>query len=164
MSVNPDIYLLYEYMEKIPFTVRFKVQLDAKVDAEMLNQAAQEAIERFPYFKVQIGLDEKQNYTLSQNVRPIAVLPEKDEKLVLGSKAVNGQLFVITYRDDCIWFNFSHSVCGAFGGMFWFKATLYQVYAQKVRRACRPERPQAAGFTSSRRRISIPRRKCSPQR
>ena len=139
MSMNPDIYLLYEYMEKIPFTVRFKVQLDAKVDAEMLNQAAQEAIERFPYFKVQIGLDEKQNYTLSQNVRPIAVLPEKDEKLVLGSKAVNGQLFVITYRDDCIWFNFSHSVCGAFGGMFWFKATLYQYMLKKYGELAAPK-------------------------
>lgn len=22
MSMNPDIYLLYEYMEKVPFTVR----------------------------------------------------------------------------------------------------------------------------------------------
>ena len=118
-------------MEKIPFTVRFKVQLDDAVDAEMLNQAAQEAIERFPYFKVQIGLDENQNYTLTPNVRPIAVLPEKDERLVLGSKAVNGQLFAITYRDDCIWFSFSHSVCGAFGGMFWFKTTLYQYMLKK---------------------------------
>lgn len=130
MSKNPDIYLLYEYMEKLPFTVRFKVQLDAPIDAKLLDQAAQEAIERFPYFKVQVGLDEGQNYTLKHNVRPIAVLPEKDERLVLGSKAVNGQLFAITYRDDCIWFNFSHSICGGFGGMFWLKTTLYQ-YMQK---------------------------------
>ena len=27
MGHNPDSYLLYEYMEKLPFTVRFKVQL-----------------------------------------------------------------------------------------------------------------------------------------
>ena len=46
MSKNPDIYLLYEYMKKLPFTVRFKVQLDAPVDAAMLDQAAQEAIKR----------------------------------------------------------------------------------------------------------------------
>lgn len=32
MSKNPDIYLLYEYMEKVPFTVRMKVLLDAPVD------------------------------------------------------------------------------------------------------------------------------------
>ena len=131
MSKNPDIYLLYEYMEKIPFTVRFKVQLDAPIDAKLLDQAAQEAIERFPYFKVQVGLDEGQNYTLKHNVRPISVLPEKDERLVLGSDAVNRHLFAITYRDDTVWFNFSHSVCGAFGGMFWLKATLYQYMLKK---------------------------------
>lgn len=130
MNKNPDIYLLYEYMEKLPFTVRFKVQLDAPIDEKLLDQAAQEAIERFPYFKVQVGLDEGQNYTLKHNVRPIAVLPEKDERLVLGSEAVNGLLFAITYREDCIWFNFSHSVCGGFGGMFWLKTTLY-LYMQK---------------------------------
>ncbi len=131
MSKNPDIYLLYEYMEKISFTVRFKVLLDAPIDADMLNQAAQEAIKRFPYFSVKVGLDKGQNYTLTHNVRPIAVLPEKDERLTLGSDQVNRHLFAITYRDDCIWFNFSHSVCGAFGGLFWVKTTLYQYMLKK---------------------------------
>ena len=131
MSKNPDIYLLYEYMEKLPFTVRFKVQLDANIDASMLSEAAQEAIGRFPYFSVQVGLDEGQNYTLTHNDRPIAVLPDKDERLVLGSAAVNGHLFAITYRDDCIWFNFSHSICGATGGLFWLKTTLYQYMLKK---------------------------------
>ncbi len=112
-------------MEKLPFTVRFKVQLDAPIDEKLLDWAAQEAIERYPYFKVQVGLDKDQNYTLTPNVRPIAVLPEEDRRLVLGSEEVNRHLFAITYRDDCIWFNFSHAPCGAFGGMFWLKTTLY---------------------------------------
>ena len=126
MSHNPDIYLLYEYMEKVPFTVRMKVCLDAPVDAALLTKAAQEAISRFPYFRVKVGLDAGQNYTLEQNDKPIAVLPEKDERLILGSDAVNGHLFAITYRHDCIWFNYSHAFCGAMGGLFWVKATLYQ--------------------------------------
>lgn len=131
MSKNPDIYLLYEYTEKLPFTVRLKVQLDEPVDAKLLDQAAQEAIERLPYFKVQVGLDKDQNYTLTHNVRPICVLPEKDERLVLGSDEVNRQLFAITYKDDCIWFCFSHTLCGGFGAMFWLKATLYQYMVKK---------------------------------
>ena len=64
MNHNPDIYLLYEYKEKMPFTVRMKVCLDAPVDAALLTEAAQEAIGRFPYFSVRVGLDEGQNYTL----------------------------------------------------------------------------------------------------
>lgn len=131
MGHNPDSYLLYEYMEKLPFTVRFKVQLNAPVDPELLDQAAQEAIKRFPYFSVKVGLDKEQNYTLTHNVRPIAVLPEKDERMVLGSEAVNRHLFAITYRDDCVWFNFSHAVCGGHGGMFWLKTTLYQYMCKK---------------------------------
>ena len=131
MSKNPDMYLLYEYMDKLPFTVRFKVQLDAPVDAEMLNKSAQEAIKRFPYFSVEVGLDEGQNYTLTHNDKPIAVLPEKDERLVLGSDEVNRHLVALTYKDDCVWFNFSHSICGSFGGMFWLKTTLYQYMIKK---------------------------------
>ena len=139
MSNNPDSYLLYEYMEKLPFTVRFKVQLDAPVDAELLDKAAQEAIKRFPYFSVKVGLDEGQNYTLTHNVRPIAVLPEKDERLVLGSEEVNRHLVALTYKDDCIWFNFSHSICGSFGGMFWLKTTLYQYMIKKYGELAAPK-------------------------
>ncbi len=139
MSNNPDSYLLYEYMEKLRFTVRFRVQLDAPVDAELLDKAAQEAIKRFPYFSVKVGLDEGQNYTLTHNVRPIAVLPEKDARLVLGSEEVNRHLVALTYRDDCIWFNFSHSICGAFGGMFWLKTTLYQYMIKKYGELAAPK-------------------------
>lgn len=123
--MNPDTHLLYEYMEKLPFTVRMKVRLDAPVNATLLNESAQEAIVRFPYFSVRVGVSEEQSLTLDHNDMPLAVLPEKDERLVLGSDEVNGHLFAITYRDDCVWFNFSHAVCGAYGALFWVKATLY---------------------------------------
>ncbi len=126
MKNNPDVYLLYEYMDKVPFTVRIKVQLDSSVNADKLTKAAQEAITRYPYFSVQAALDQGENYILKHNGNPISVLPEKDERIVLGSEEVNGHLFSITYRDDCIWFNFSHSLCGATGGLFWVKTTLYQ--------------------------------------
>lgn len=131
MGNNPDSYLLYEYMDKVPFTVRMKVFLDAPVDRAMLTDAAQEAIGRLPYFSVKVGLGEGQNYTLEHNDRPIAVLPEKDERLALGSDAVNGHLFAITYRENCVFFNYSHALCGAAGGLFWAKATLYQYMIKK---------------------------------
>ena len=131
MKRNPDTYLLYEYMEKLPFTVRMKVCLDEQVDRKLLKKAAQEAISRFPYFSVKIGLDEGQNYILEHNDKPIAVIPEKDQRMALGSDYVNEHLFAITYRDNCIWFNFSHAICGATGGLFWVKTTLYQYMIKK---------------------------------
>jgi hypothetical protein len=51
---NPDSYLLYEYTDKIPHTARIKVQLDETVDRDLLYEAAQEAIGRFPYFRVSL--------------------------------------------------------------------------------------------------------------
>ena len=131
MNRNPDTYLLYEYMKKIPFTVRMKACLDAEIDGKLLYEAAQEAITRFPYFRVKITIDEGQNYVLSPNDKPIVVIPERDRDLILGSDEVNGHLFAITYRKDCVWFNFSHSICGAVGGLFWVKATLYLYMTKK---------------------------------
>ena len=123
--MNPDTHLLYEYMNKLPFTVRMKVHLDAPIDATLLEQAAREAIVRFPYFSVRVGFDESQSYTLEHNDMPLSVLPERDARLVLGSDEVNGHLFAITYRHDCVWFNFPHAICGAHGALYWVKATLY---------------------------------------
>ena len=139
MKNNPDVYLLYEYMDKVPFTVRIKIQLDSRIDAAMLTEAANEAIRRYPYFSVQVGLDEGGNYILEHNDKQLCVLPEKDERLVLGSNEVNRHLFAITYRDDCIWFNFSHSPCGATGGLFWVKTTLYQYMTKKYGQLAPPK-------------------------
>ena len=129
--MNPDTHLLYEYMNKLPFTVRMKIRLDAPIDATLLDEAAQEAIVRFPYFSVRVGLDVSQSYTLDHNSAPLVVLPERDKRLALGSDEVNRHLVAITYRDDCVWFNFSHALCGAYGALFWVKATLF-LYLRKV--------------------------------
>ena len=131
MPHNPDIYLLYEYMQKIPFTFRVKVRLDAPVDADILNRTAQEAISRYPYFSVEIGLDGGGNYTLNHNSRPLVVMKEEDRFIVLGSEEVNRHLFVITYKDNTVWFSCSHSPCGATGAFFWIKTTLYLYMCEK---------------------------------
>ena len=36
--MNPDTHLLYEYMNKLPFTVRMKVRLDAPIDTALLGK------------------------------------------------------------------------------------------------------------------------------
>ena len=38
--MNPDTHLLYEYMNKLPFTVRMKVRLGEPVDSALLDEAA----------------------------------------------------------------------------------------------------------------------------
>ena len=100
MATNPDVYLLYEYMKKNAFTVRVKVNMTETVDVELLKEAAAEAMTRFPYYSVRVGLDDGENYILLPNDRPIVVLPEKEERLVLGTERVRGHLFAITWKDN----------------------------------------------------------------
>ena len=131
MAKNPDVYLLYEYSKKNAFTVRYKVTLSEAVDEELLTQAAREAMTRFPYYTVKVGLDEGENYVLLPNDHPLPVLPERDERLMLGSEELGGHLFALTWREDAIWFNWAHCFCGAFGALFWIKTTLYQYLTRK---------------------------------
>lgn len=90
MKHDPDIYLLYEYGEKLPFTVRMKVILDAPVDAAMLTEAAQEAIGRFPYFSVKGGMDEHITgfYTITDGDLMLEVNALKD-KFCISFQLIN---------------------------------------------------------------------------
>ena len=54
MANNPDTYLLYECGKKLAFTIRIKIQLDEPVDSEILSAVAQEAFERYPYFRIRV--------------------------------------------------------------------------------------------------------------
>ena len=132
MANNPDAYLLYEYMDKVCYTVRAKIRLSETIDEKLLNEAAQEALTRLPYFSVKAVLDNGGNYMIQHNDAPMPVIPENpDKKLILGSEKLNRHLFVITYHGDTVWFSFSHSICGGFGLMFWVKTTLYLYLSKK---------------------------------
>lgn len=131
MNNHDDAYLLYEYMDKVTYTVRAKVRLSETIDEKLLNEAAQEAVKRLPYFSVKIGIDDNENYVIQHNDEPVPVLPEKKKKLLLGSAELHGHLFAITYFNDLVWFSFSHSVCGGHGLMFWIKTTLYLYLTKK---------------------------------
>ena len=55
-SMNPDVYLLYEYSAKTSFTVRMKFILDEPIDGALLKEAAQEPIARDTGSKSCVGL------------------------------------------------------------------------------------------------------------
>ena len=94
---------------------------------------------------MKVGLDEGENYCLLPNDRPIAVLPENDERLLLGSEKVGGHLFAVTWKEDTIFFKFAHGICGGFGPMFWIKTTLYQYLTRKYGQIDPPADLKAVG-------------------
>lgn len=156
MNEKYDTYLLYEYMKKVSFTVRILVKLKENVDRKLLNEAAQEAITRFPYFAVKVRVDEDGSFAFDHNENPIPVLPEENKRLVLGSDKTGGHLFAITYRDNCVWFNFSHSPCGAHGALFWIKSTLYQYMTKKYGEISAPADLKLPGKPVSEKEMELP--------
>ena len=145
MAKNPDVYLLYEYSKKNAFTVRYKVTFSEAVDEELLTLAAREAMTRFPYYSMKVGLDKGENYVLLPNGSPLPVLPEKNRRLMLGSEELGGHLFALTWREDTVWFNWAHCFCGAFGALFWIKTTLYQYLTKKYGEIVPPADLKAVG-------------------
>ncbi len=132
MKYNYDSYALYEYSKNVPFTVRIKVTLNEAPDIELLRKAAEKAFTRFPYFNIKVRVDATGGYLLEPNDKPITVSPEPKKRIVLGSAETNEHLFSITYENNDLYFNFSHSICGACGALFWIKATLWQYFTDKT--------------------------------
>ncbi len=132
MKYNYDSYALYEYSKNMTFTVRVKITLTEAPDAELLKKAAVKAFVRFPYFNLKVRTDETGGYLLEHNDKPITVSPEPKRRIILGSAETNGHLFSITYENRDLYFNFSHSICGACGALFWIKSTLWQYFTDKT--------------------------------
>ena len=156
MNNRDDAYLLYEYMDKVTFTVRAKVRLSEDIDPKLLNEAAQEAVKRLPYFSVKIGIDKENNYVILHNDAPLPVLPENNKRLVLGSAALGRHLFAITYYKDLVWFSFSHSVCGGHGFIIWMKTTLYLYLTKKYGKLEQPKGIRLPGTPVPEEELAMP--------
>ena len=132
MKNDFDSYTLYAYTPFIRYTVRIRVELDHCIDGTVLEEAANKAFVRFPYFSRKVTRDSEGGYVLVPNDQPISVKPEGDKAPVLGGAESNRHLVSINYDGPVIYFNFSHSICGACGAMFWIKATLWQYLTDKT--------------------------------
>ena len=64
--------------------MRILVKLKENVDQKLLNEAAQEAITRFPYFAVKVRVEDSGSFAFDHNENPIPVLPEENKRLMLG--------------------------------------------------------------------------------
>ena len=115
MKYSPDAYLLHESNRFITFNIRIKVVMKDTVDSGRLEQAAQKAFCRFPYYAKQIKIDEDGGIDLIPNPRPIKVHAVSSKRTYLFSEAVNYQPCSIEYEDNCIYFNMYHGMCGGCG-------------------------------------------------
>lgn len=129
---QPDSYMFYELRKNLPYntSVRVVVEMTEEVDGDILADAANIAIKRYPYFSVSVERG-KSKFVLNHNDRPIVVMKTKNPSPFLGSEEVNYHLNYIDYSDNSIYFNMSHSIAGLCGIIPWIKSVLYQYITNK---------------------------------
>lgn len=131
MKYNLDTYRLYASEKTFSFMVRAKVRMKEAVDTEALRRAANIAIQRYPYFAVEVILGDDGGYDLIPNSREVVVLPTSSKPPKLGSEEVNRHLLFVDTEGRDIYFNISHSMCGGKGLLPWVMTNIYQYVVEK---------------------------------
>lgn len=133
IKYNPDTYLLYGVGNPPypSYPIRVRVTMNDNVNGDALNDAVQRAIRRYPYFAVQVTVDDDGGFVLQPNSRPIYVGPTQTPTLALGSEAVNRHLVFVDYEGCDIYFNIHHTLTGGIGLVELIKTTLYEYVSEE---------------------------------
>ena len=131
MKYSIDTYRLYSDERIFTFSVRVKVTMKEEVDIEALRHATNIAIQRYPYFAVEVVLGDDGGYDLIPNSREVVVISAPQKLPELGSDEVNRHLLYVDTEGRNINFNISHSLCGGRGLMPWVMTTVYQYIVEK---------------------------------
>ena len=131
MKHQYDSYTLYNCDKNTPMNCRLRFVLKDAIDPQIMEQAANLVMPRFPYFAVRVELDASQSYVLVPNNAPVVVLKDSNKLPALGSARVNQHLLFISYLDREVYFNINHTF--GMGGSFfrWALAVLYQYVTLK---------------------------------
>ena len=144
--------MFYISSEKMPFTINIEVRLrQEKIDGEALTDAINTAIQRYPYYAIQV---EKRTITIDgetkeeliavPNERPIVVYPGP-EVYPLGSKEVNYHMLALSYEEDKIYFYASHVITDGSGYYPYIKTVLYYYLCKSENIELDPEDIRLAG-------------------
>ena len=104
-------------------TFRILFRLRDMVDGNLLQQAAQSALNRYPYYAMRCCADEEQFYLVPHHA-PLAVLCTPDP-VELGGEAANGYLLAVSYWQDVVWVNFFHGLADGNGALNFARTLLY---------------------------------------
>lgn len=134
ISALPRFYAINEHLTN---TYRTGIQLEKPVDGEILRNAVDTAMRRYPYFSVKTAV-ENEEYVLLPNDAPV-VITRGAEPICLGSEAANRHLTALTYEDDIIYFDIFHGLTDAVGMFPFIKTVLYYYLCEREQITLDPE-------------------------
>ena len=117
---------MYATHRELACAPRHIIRMTEPVNPELLQQAAQRALERFPQMRVGLSRDDDA-YRYYFNPLPPVVLPFSDvSPYYIGSKDNNGYLFTLGWKDKTIYMEYQHSLCDGHGFDQFIRAVLFE--------------------------------------
>lgn len=120
-----ELRTIYETTEADPHTFRITFRLKDPVNGNILSQAVEQTMRRYPYFRVRMVMEDGRP-CFEDNPAPVPVF-HTDERTVLGSEQVSGHLICFSYWDDRIHIDAYHALTDG-GGMAPVIKTLLYYY------------------------------------
>ena len=109
-----------------PNTFRISVELADTIDPDILKQATNDILPRFPTFKTKITTHFFWQY-LSDNDKVAEVYPlEPNMRAYFNPKENNLFMFRVSFRDNTITVDVHHSLSDGYGGMIFLQSLVYR--------------------------------------
>lgn len=115
--------IFYGANARPPNTLRVLFRMKDAVNGHLLQLAAAQALQRYPYYAVRCVSDGRE-YLLEPHSEPIAV-HNTPKPVALGGEESNGYLLAVSYWEDKIWVNLYHGLTDATGALNFGRTLLY---------------------------------------
>ena len=123
---NSSLFYPIMATKKAQSLFRLTVVLCDQVDGEILRQAVQKTMDRFPIFKTELKMGYAWHY-LSENTKDVKVFDRSKGVLTpIDPKETNGYLFRFVYEGNTIILEVFHGLCDGTGASIFFKGVLQQ--------------------------------------
>ena len=120
-----ELRTIYETSAADPHTYRLTIKLKDLVDGSVLRRAADQTMERYPYFRVKLCNDGGCLF-FEDNPAPVPVLHTK-KRIVLGGAQTAGHLLAFCYWKNRLYIDVYHGLADG-GGIMPLLKTLFYYY------------------------------------
>ena len=123
-----ELRTAYESTSENPRTFRVTIKLKDMVDEAVLYDAVQKTMERYPYYRVRLGIDENELFFLD-NPAPTPVL-HTDGPIMLGGYETQGHLLAFCWWKNKVHIDVWHALTDG-GGIYHVVQTLLYYYCSE---------------------------------
>jgi len=123
--IDYNTRLLYMMKAVGALSMRYRFRMKDVVDGAILQTAVQRAMQRYPYLKKKIAV-ENGAFVLKDNPLPVPVMKTSYPMPSFGSEEMNGHLLCVDYEDHFIYLSMLHALGGGRGFLRWCLTVLYQ--------------------------------------